>query len=676
MRNVIRYIYIALAALWLASCANDIDDRGSHTGALELTGLNAHLSGGATAYAASEEPASETEREPLYVGRKAFVANDKILMQKFHRTDQPINDFTYTDCHWEKTEVGSAWTRVTGETDKIYWSDAKSEHTFIGYSKPSEDFSWQLGEDGAFHGEQTVTHATTGDTIDYTDEALQTGRAKMEADDIVLVYDTKVVADQTGLATVDFRHALSCLTIDLNISGFSTTEQDWNVRITSLHVLNQPYQYKWLQKSNDTMAEDNSSTATIKAWTKSADGDETTSGRNRRFFYHTLIVPGTRPELDIEFTVQSPDPNNTAKMKYDTYIAHAKNIELLSAKRTTLRISLNHADGVITMGAEYQDWEYVETPIEGNLSKNATFLQSTDRNMVRLHDDKAILSRDDATWLYIDNGVVVDIYGNDGSEEHPYSIATANQLLAFAYEVNEGKLDGFKDKYVRLNGSLFVQPNAKDTKLVWRSIGADEAHPFKGHFDGGFRTVSRLYGASLFGYIAETAFVEGIQLDRMIGTFNGGSIAYSNAGDIFACTAEGNVSSLGCNGVAGGNYAGGICAVNTGTGTVSVCSHIGDVTAPMTAGGCAGTIAGYDAAGIGVSSAFVVGKIVGAQTTAQCYFDNEYYTPADPELAEMGLPTAQMMIPEFVDELNSSVPNTSPYKFIYRPSEYPILVKE
>lgn len=670
MRKLIRYINVALAAFVLASCASDMDDSDSHTGALELTGLNAQLLGGATAYAASEQLADETE--PLYIGRKAFGANDKILMQKFHRTDQPIDDFTYSDCNWEKTEAGSAWTRVKEETEKIYWSDAKSEHTFIGYSKPSEDFSWQLGADGAFHGEQTVTHAATGDTIDYTDQALQTGRAKMKADDIVLVYDTKVVADQTGLATVDFRHALSCLTIDLNISGFSTTEQDWNVRITSLHVLNQPYQYKWLQKSNDTMVEDNSSTATIKAWTNSIDGDETTSGRNRRFFYHTLIVPGTRPELDIEFTVQSPDPHNTAKLKYDTYIAHAKNIELLSAKRTTLRISLNHADGVITVGAEYQDWEYIETPIEGNLSKNEVFLQSTNRNNVRLHDDEAILSRDDATWLYINNGVVVDIYGNDGSEEHPYAIATANQLLAFAYEVNEGKLDGFKGKHVRLNGSLFVQPNAKDTKLVWPSIGADEAHPFKGHFDGGFRTVSRLYGASLFGYIAEEGFIEGIQLDRMIGTYNGGSIAYSNKGEIFACTADGNVSSLGGNGVSGSNYAGGICAINTGF--VSVCMHIGDVTAPMTAGGCAGTIAGNGDGG--VSAAFVVGKIEGAQTTSQCYFDNEYYTPTDPDLAEMGLPTADMMLPSFVDELNSSIPNTSLYKFIYRPSEYPILVKE
>ncbi len=647
----------ALAALAFTSCSPEEDIIAGD--AREMTGISTQIGTTRTLRTTSD-------KEPLYVGRSSFLGGDTINMTHFGRTAIAIADFTYSDILWEKKTDESGWTRVD-DSGKIYWSDATSAHTFIGYSMPYDDFPWTKTSaenvPDTYHGQLTLTDGI----VDYTnttdaDGNVVSGNEKLKKDDIVLAYSTEVVADATGIGTVDFRHALSCLTVDLNINGFSSTagigdnEKDNATRVISLIVHNQPYQYKWAQISDCAEEETGSATADIKAWTNNINGDATTSGRNRRFYYHTLAVPGTRSSMSIEFTVTYPDPLNTSNTLSNTYTATANNVELIAGKRTTIKISLNHQNETMTVGAEYNDWDYVNTPDHSELSKKTTFLASTSRANVRLHDASGLI-REDATWLYTDSdGNVVDVDGNDGSEENPYTISSADQLLAFAYEVNEGKMT-FEGKYVCLNANLYLQASTTGTNVEWIGIGSSE-YPFKGHFDCRLHDIGRLKGKSLFGYVAEGASVSGVKLTSMLGTTDGGSIAYHNAGTISGCFGNGNVT--------GTDYAGGICQTNSGT--IIASAHIGSVTAT----GVAGTVAGKNTGTL--TALYATSKMTAPTVDVQCYYDKTMYASAtDEESARWGKTSAEMLKPEFVTLLNNEIGTATTYRFVYRPSECPTI---
>lgn len=655
--NTLLGMLSAIVGLAFTSCSTE--EYNSDANVCELTGISTQI-GNTRAQSAT------ADKEPLYVGRSSFIGGDAINMTHFGRTSNTIDGFTYSNVFWEKKTDESGWNRVD-DTGKIYWSDATSPHTFIGYSKPYEDFPWTktTAENipDVYHGQLTLTDGI----VDYTntidaDDTEVSGNEKLKKDDIVLAYSTEVIADATGIGTVDFRHALSCLTVDLNINGFSSTtgigddEKDNATRVISLVIHNQPYQYKWAQTSDRAEEETGSATADIMAWTNNMNGDATTSGRNRRFYYHTLAVSGTRESMSIEFTVTYPDPLNTANTLKNTYTATATNVELIAGKRTTIKISLNHQNETMTVGAEYNDWDYVKTLDHSELTKKSTFLASTLRTKVRLHDESGLI-KDDATWLYTDSdGNVVDIDGNDGSEEHPYSISSANQLLAFAYEVNEGKMT-FEDKYVSLNASLYMQASTSGTAVEWIGIGTSQ-YPFKGHFDGRLHDICRLKGKSFFGYVAEGATVSGVKLTTMLGTTDGGSIAYNNAGTISGCMASGDV--------AGTSYAGGICETNNGA--ILACAHIGSVTATDAVGTVAGKNNGT------VSATYVSGKLSATSVTAQCYYNKTLYRSAtDEEVEQWGKTSTEMCKQDFVTLLNQEIGTATTYRFVYYPSQFPTI---
>ncbi len=670
-RNITKGMAALLGAVLgiFVSCGNETESAATASGARALQGLSATIAGSSTGTRATRAASSE----PLYVGREKFVGGDKIKMTDFKRTEHSINDFTYSDEDWQKTTDDAGWTRDDDE-NTIYWSDAASNHTFIGYSLPYADFHWKKDEGtNVYHGQLTLT----GDTIDYTnytsdDNTAVSGNEKLKKDDVLLTYSTTVVPDATGIATIEFRHGLACVTVVLNISGFSTTagvgddEKDNSTRVTSVRLLNQPYLYKWDKQSAAVTLEDETSTATVKAWTDNTNGDATTTGRDRKFYYHTLAVPGTRSEMDVEFTVTYHDPNNTSRILTNTYTAKATDVELVGGKRTLIKISLNHLNEEMTVGTEYIDWEFSNTPDEADLHKNSIYLSSIDEKNVVYHS--AVTNADDAVWLYTDKSSaeqkVCDIYGNDGSKEKPYSIATADQLLCLAYEVNNGKMD-FEGKYIQLDANLYMQASTSGTGVGWMGIGTS-THPFKGHFIGGLHSISRLSGKSLFGYIDSEGTVEGVSLTNLLGTTNGGSVAENNAGTITGCAVNGDV--------AGTTLAGGICATNSGT--ISVCYHIGAVKAES---GVAGTIAGSTTdAGITGNTCYAASGMTGTSVLVQCYYDTEFYSlGSEADVNTWGKTSSDMMKKAFVTELNNNKGESSPsYEYKFSPSEFPQLIEK
>ncbi|MGN1263558.1 MAG: fimbrillin family protein, partial [Prevotella sp.] len=491
------FLYMLSLVLASAVCScSETDTADDIVVAREFTGISAGI-------ASSDVGGSRAavEKEPLYIGRQDFKGSDEIVMTSFHRTENKVDDYSYTDVIWVKADGDGGWTRSAYDTNgKIYWSDSENEHTIAGFSIPQNMPAdrWVKSYDG--YAGQLHLSGETGKVVYDT-------RDSFVDDDLLLTYDTSIRPDATGIATIFFRHALSCLTIDVNIQGFSSTpgmgleEKDNASRVKSLVVRDQPYKYIWHEDAAGvTVSDEATSVADIVAWTNNPDGEGT--GSSRRFYFHTLEVPGTRTQMVFDFEVSYPDPLNPANTLTNTYRATADNIEFVAGKRTTIKITLDHEKEKITVGAVYEDWIFIETPDAGNLAKNSTYLESTDMSGIRLHTDVG-LTADDATWLYIssDDSSVLDIYGNDGSEENPYIISTAEQLLAFAGEVNTGAMD-FSGRFVRLDASLYMQPTITSTSVDWIGIGS-VTHPFKGSFEGGLRTISYLKGSSLFGYVGE-----------------------------------------------------------------------------------------------------------------------------------------------------------------------------
>ena len=671
MKNLsIHILAFAISMAICVACSNDSDDNVSTQNVKVLTGINADIYG---TDAAITRASNTTEKEPIYVGRQVFVGGDKIVMTSFQRTDNPISDFTYNDIRWKKGgnegETEGGWNRDNDDSEnnekKIYWSDAENYHTVVGYSIPQEmpAETWSKTADESvnnYEGQLTLSD----NKVNYS------SKDDLTKDDVVLTYSKEIKSDATGIATIYFQHALSCLTVDVNIQGFAATpgmgaeEKDNASRVKDLIILKQPYKYIWKQTSNSVETRENDeSKADIKAFTNNADGEG--SGNGRRFYFHALAVPGSRDAITIKFQVSYPDPLKPTTTITNTYKATAQNVNFLAGKRTTIKINLNHENEKITVGAVFDDWVFKDTPDQGNLDKNSTYLASTESKSVKLHNEKG-LTIDDATWLYMDGENIKDIYGNEGTKEKPYTISTANQLLAFAYEVNEGVMS-FDGKYVRLDASIHMQPTTSSTNVEWIGIGSED-HPFDGNFDGGLRDISYLKGKSLFGKISTNANVEGLSLSRMIGTTDGGSIACVNNGTVYGCMVKGNVC--------GTATAGGIC--DTNNGTIMACAHIGDVTTTNETDTKAGGMAGENSGTILAS--YFAGNLTASTTSPQCYFNSDLYPPTSEK--KWAKPTIDMIMQAFVDDLNFEITdsrtkqNLRKYQFIYQPSEYPSLVSQ
>lgn len=601
---------------------------------IEIKGIEASIQAdGSSDTRAAYDPTKDQE----YVGRPVFVGNDEMVFTKIARTSAPLTDFSYKEISYKNENTESGGWKLTGNTvAKIYWSDALSPHTFIGYSKPQQaegkSFLWSIVNVGTtdspvnwYYG-SLGTVSETG-TLDYS--GVEEGKAKLKQDDILLTHSTTMQAEPGGsIAKVHYYHGLANLRIVVNLNGFSTSSNsesaDNKVKVYDMIVKDMPMLYKWTQTDAKTQPlnsqDDNSRIETvygsgidinkkrdIKTWTHKPEGEST--NQNKKFIFHTLAVPTTDAgqNLSFDFTVSYPDPLNPSdsnKDKTPKYRATVNSVKLYAGKCTTVTINLNHESESMTVGAVYEDWEYVETPDQGELKKNKTFLASTDRNTVTIiGDEKATV--DDATWLYYagkgseNKDIIKDIYGNDGSKAHPFQISTAAQLLSFAYEVkgtnrrssengNESSITGgfdFTGYYVALDAGLTLQASANkttlegggETPIKWigigeATVGETAGKPFNGNFSGGVRLISRLYGKPFFMELGPQAHVGQLILEDVVGINGEGGFAEINKGVICACKVDGDVTSESTNKPVGS-------LVGTNSGLIFACYHIGDLTA-------------------------------------------------------------------------------------------------
>ena len=661
---------ILLSVLLLTACSKEEDPVLDYSKAVPLVGVEAEVAGGLSTRVAPLD-------EENYVGRSAFINNDLMVFTSIKRTDLPIDGFSYLGIVYKHTigagQTSGGWNRddEQGRTeasanvpDRIYWSDAANNHTFIGYSLPQQpagaDFHW------AYTSATNIYEGTLGQNAD-PNIIDHTTNDKIKYDDLLLTYDTEKVAETGGsVAKLFFRHALAMVRIAVNITGFSASNMSDDTKsvVSDMQLKGMKTRYTWYQNSSAVVA---SATGQVlkdaRLWIPRPDG--TGTGIGKQFVFYGLAVPDIGVTQDIDFDVTYPEPMNPSATITRTYHATISGIEYRAGHCTTINISLNHQNEEMTIGAEYMEWQYEEYPNLGELKTNPTILtaEMTNRaNFTIATDPKA--TEDDATWLYDSGSGILDIYGNDGTEAHPYTICTAQQLVSFAYEVKSGR--AFTGQYVKLDANMVLQPKAimTGTGVDWPGIG-DETHPFDGNFLGGVRLISQIKKNAFFHTLGPNAHVNNLII---LSTYGGieanGGFANVNYGIICGSKFAGDMEILA---KGDSDYVGGFVGDNYGL--IFACIQLGSIKSDAHIGGIAGR--NYSV----ISSSFAVtshihttahtpycGGVTAFQATTRepqahypptlryCYYDRDVVSNtqlADATLAT-GLTTTEMQRERFV----------------------------
>ena len=183
--------------------------------------------------------------------------------------------------------------------------------------------------------------------------------------------------------------------------------------------------------------------------------------------------------------------------------------------------------------------------------------------------------------------------GGDGSEENPYQIATAEQLMNMSQVYS-------KDCHFILVCDIALSGNSVP-------IGSSFGNAFSGVFDGGYRSITNFKcteeEAGLFYDIASNAVVKNLHVQVDIdGRTCAGGIAVSNHGTIQNCTVGGDVT------VSGGHdmCVGGIAGHNSGA--IDRCTNEAYVHSTASEKVYIGGIAGLDDGGR-YTDCFNTGKV-------------------------------------------------------------------
>ena len=744
--------------------------------------------------------AGEVTRLMDYVGRSEFKTNDVTLFTNIRRTADAIDNFIYPGAKAYEgitfNAIGDGgWSRVildeSVEHERIYWTDAESNHTFVAYSKPqgykvnADDaeetpptFDWKIyNYNGSNYYIGSIGDPLDNGDIDYTltaeEQALPANKKqvknvwtyynpKLENEDLLIAHDTKVKAEPGGsVAVINYHHALSSIRVVVNINGFASSSSavDIETVVSDMKLLNQPTMYIWQQSKwgVEPMRADNGLTVTdqemintawnnngnnlppfnqrkdMKLWIPNPAGVGTNQSKTFTFYGITTPQPSTYMStidadsdnriMKLTFKVTYPNPLNPNTTVTKDYTASLKDVFFEAGYNTTINVTLNHENEEMTVGAQYENWQFVATPDQGNLRKNSTFLQSTSRDSVTIVGD-ALATADDATWLYELGGNIYDIYGHTGTESDPYQISTAYQLLSFAYEVSEGNGGSgrnFTGKFIRLDADLTLQTDAEkvkeeivyseDTKsaydnaktaLSWIGIGAADK-PFNGTFIGGNRFIYRLQGKPLFAELGPQAQIERLNVGAIIlgndktksaAVEGGGLFAENSAGLICACRVMGDVS---LSGTGTGRYVGAFVGKNYlggDHGRVFASYHIGDTNGVAGAGESihTGGLIGDNSGGT-ISSCYQAGNVTGTTTRgvtgnstgtiSNTYFNSSLCTPTETPASGVTPKTAAEMTKQsFVNELNAGIvswrESHSDYhnhSYTYQAANYPKLAE-
>lgn len=715
-------IYCLLLAIVLTGCDNSLENAIFTEGEVELTTLNATIASKSNVLPTRADGDPEPPRPVVYledaISRFRFVDNDEITFTSIHRTANALARFNYKDITFRSNSSG-AWDRDknTGSDSepsntgippvRIYWSDATSPHTFIGYSKPNvPSFDWdhENGNNLTYYGSignpnetsqinyNPATPVTETITIQEKGEEKQVDipvSSLMRAEDLLLAYDTEVVPE-AHMASIKLYHALSSVKVKVMLSEFYGSELDGYAIVDSMVLENQPTLYRWEQTSYKAAARSNTHSEnnprSMFLWDYVPDGVGENAGKT--FTFYGITVPQENgyqmQDLTLNFRVSYPDPlktdlaalkqngtrpTNWLKKDYRATILAATPVYFHPGQCTIINIKLNHQDEEITIGAQYTDWEFVPTPDEGSLKKNSTFLQSAPAFNARPSVNKVTVANDseanedDATWLYYqknqdgsfvsgsDNGrVLLDIYGNTGTKDKPYTISTANQLLSLAYEVSNGGTDGngnsFQGKYIKLDAGIIMQKNTDSETVTWLGIG-DGTHPFQGTFLGGGRKISLLKGAPLFNNVGNQALIDNVTVENTLTLTGGAALVGTNAGTVCACRVNGEVTS------SSNDPVGSLVGANSGT--IFASHHTGSVTGGGVVGGIAGSNTGnilfcYQAGELTGSTTYGVGN----GTVQDSYYDSKLATSVTAVTGVTGLSTGDMQKNSFVDDVYSA----------------------
>ena len=648
-----KILYILGVTMLLTACSREMHFNAAD---FEIRGINAEIDVNSGLTRAANE-------STVQVGRSLFAADDKIVFTTIKRTSKPLEAFSYGNIRYYYYE-GKSWERTDGNLpEKIYWTDGVSPHTFIGYSLPSSDYHWTDNMDGTYAGELGYGVQE----LDFT-----AGNEAIKPHDLLLNYNTATVAETGGLSTkVTFNHALSNVCVVVNIKNFaaSSSAVDTKVSVSDMVLKAQPALFTWGGDSRKLKVLDLDNDQQVKKdilmWCPKPQGEGT--AQSKTFSFYALTTPqdelfhsinGNDEPLGFSFTVTYPDPMDpTGTPLVKTYSGtFTKTVNFQSGMCITLNISLNHKDEQMFMGVEYNDWNYVSTPDLGELRKKSTFMDIT--SPVTTHD-MAAATADDATWLYRDGDRILDIYGNDGSIEHPYRIASSLQMLSFAKEVAAGF--SFVGRYVKQDADITMQSGINKTNVEdaesnvspvnWIGIG-DDTHPFQGTYLGGNRFVNRLCGKPLFAKLGEDAYVKQVQITT-IGTITGGGVlAETNAGMIGGCRIVDDVT------VSGGAIAG------SNSGVIYACSHVGVTTGTAgLVGSNTGNIIGcYQAGDVVGGTAFSIAAT--GSGTVSC--------PAPASLYEIQQESFCESLNTALDSWYADHMGVTQFRFVHSTANYPV----
>lgn len=317
--------YIGLLAIILAGCstADDVDSDMVHVKTIEMKGFEAVIESGTSQ--ASTRGTVTTLGD--YVGRNAFVANDQVVFTSIKRTASEIAAYTYTGISFNFD--GSKWNKA-GDTN-LYWSDATSGHTFIGYSLPQGTFDWTPSE-GNYFGS---IGNNGGDVVFSSSDDLKN-------EDLLITHNTTLTAQAcNGTPSLSFHHALSSVRVVLTISGIPSGT---SATVSDMTLLHQPTMYVWDQTGWDVkpITTEYQVRKNFKLWAA--------SNTSNTFTYYGMVIPQSstyladyvldtnkNAELTFKVTYTSTTPASTTNK---TYSASQANAVFEPGYNTTINISI------------------------------------------------------------------------------------------------------------------------------------------------------------------------------------------------------------------------------------------------------------------------------------------------------------------------------------------------